>query len=276
MLPRNHYKTIVISDVHLGSSGSKAKECARFLKSNTCDKLILNGDIIDGWQLSSGGEWKKRHTRCIRAILKMVEKCSTRVIYVRGNHDDFLDNILPLQVGPMSIVREYVHFSQGRRFLVTHGDIFDSITTRMRWLAKLGDVGYTLLLWVNKIYNNYRLERGLPYDSISKKVKGKVKGAVSYISDFENQLVKLAVAKKYNGIICGHIHEPAIKTYGEISYLNSGDWIENMSALVEDFEGNWSVVLYSEELRKEELGLSGNVKEETQKDKKKKGSKAED
>lgn len=245
MLKRNHYKTIVVSDVHLGTKNSKAKELVRFLKTNTADRLILNGDIIDGWQLKKGGKWKKKHTRFFRVILKMVEKHKTDVIYLRGNHDDFLDHILPFNFGGISIVRDYQFESHGKKFLVIHGDIFDSITTNLRWLAKLGDVGYTLLLWINKLYNNYRVKRGLPYYSLSQVIKQKVKSAVSYISNYEEELVKLARKKGCQGVICGHIHHPAMTQYGDILYLNSGDWVESLTALVEDYEGKWEIVYYS-------------------------------
>jgi UDP-2,3-diacylglucosamine pyrophosphatase LpxH len=247
-----HYKTIVISDIHLGAEESKAKEVVRFLRKHTCDRLILNGDIIDGWQLRRSGKWKKKYTRFFRVVLKMIEKRSTEVIYIRGNHDDFLDNVLPFSVGIMSIVRDYELTVNNKKYWVLHGDIFDSVTTNMKWLAKLGDIGYTLLLKINKYYNNYRIKRGKPYFSLSREIKAKVKGAVSYISDFEKELVSLAKARNYAGVICGHIHHPSIQKYGDLVYMNSGDWVESLSALVEDNEGNWKILLYEDFLKMEE------------------------
>ncbi len=243
---KTHFKTIVISDVHLGTSGSKAKELVNFLKQFSCDKLILNGDIIDGWQLKKYGSWKRKHTRFFKTVLKMMEDYDTSVIYLRGNHDDFLDQVLPLKVGNFSIRRDYILKHKGKKYYVTHGDIFDSITTKLKWVAKLGDIGYTFLLWANKIYNNYRNSRGLPYYSLSQVVKQKVKSAVSYISDFESQLAEVAKIKGCDGVICGHIHQPAIKQFGEVLYLNSGDWVESLSALVQDEEGEWSLMYYNE------------------------------
>jgi UDP-2,3-diacylglucosamine pyrophosphatase LpxH len=236
----NHYKTIVISDVHLGTKGSKAKELIRFLKINTAETLILNGDIIDGWQLKKSGEWKRKHTR-------FMSEHQTDVIYLRGNHDDFLDQFIPLTIGKLKLVREWIYDSpNGKKYLIIHGDIFDSITSQMAWLAKLGDIGYTFLLWLNRIYNEYRAKKGLPYYSLSAAIKAKVKSAVSYISDYEEKLVEYAKAKDCKGIICGHIHQPAIKMYGDIEYLNSGDWVESLSALVEDFNGEWSLLYFTE------------------------------
>lgn len=259
---KTHFKTIVISDVHLGTSGSKAKELTNFLKQFTCDKLILNGDIIDGWQLKKYGSWKRKHTRFFKTILKMMEDYDTKVIYLRGNHDDFLDQVLPLKVGNFSIQRDYILKSKDRKYYVTHGDIFDSITTKLKWVAKLGDIGYTFLLWVNKIYNHYRTKRGLPYYSLSQIIKQKVKSAVSYISDFEVQLAELAKIKECDGIICGHIHQPAIKYFGDILYLNSGDWVESLSALVQDEEGEWSLMYYNETHKE----LSGILSDEAEED----------
>ncbi|MFP4058914.1 MAG: UDP-2,3-diacylglucosamine diphosphatase [Bacteroidota bacterium] len=264
MLRQRHYKTIVISDIHLGTNNSKARELVRFLKTNTCDKLILNGDIVDGWRLKKTGKWKKKHTRFFKVIVKMINKINTEVIYVRGNHDDFLDNVVPFQIGKLSIVKDHVHESKGKKLWVIHGDVFDNITTNLKWLAKLGDTGYTFLLWLNKVYNNRRRKKGLPYYSLSKIIKNRVKTAVSYISDFETELVKLARSKNYDGIICGHIHHPAIAIYDNIEYMNSGDWVESLSALVEDRKGNWSIVYYTDLRREEE-------DEEARKKKKKEG-----
>lgn len=243
---KTHYKTIVISDVHLGTKGSKAKEVARFLKQFTCENLILNGDIIDGWQLKKSGSWKRKHTRFFNRILKMIEQTNTKVFYLRGNHDDFLDQILPLKIGNLSIQTDMIYESHGKKYFVTHGDIFDSITTNLRWIAYLGDLGYTFLLWLNRILNHYRYRRGLPYFSLSQYVKNKVKSAVSYIDKYEEELAKMAKSKNCDGIICGHIHKPENRTINGIEYLNSGDWVETLSALAEDHQGNWQLIYYNE------------------------------
>lgn len=245
---KRHYKTIVVSDVHLGASGSKTKQLVRFLKNNTCETLILNGDIIDGWQLQRSGKWKRKHTRFVKVVLNMMDKFKTRVIYVRGNHDDFLDQILPLRIGRLSICRDYIYESFGKRYYITHGDIFDSITTRLKFVAKLGDIGYNFLLWLNKRYNQYRASRGLPYYSLSQKIKLKVKTAISYIDNFERELANFAKIKQCDAIICGHIHQPAIKEINGILYLNSGDWVESLTALTEDFNGNWEIIHYIKDI----------------------------
>lgn len=241
-----HFKTIVISDIHLGTKGSKAKEVARFLKQYRCDNLILNGDIIDGWQLKKSGSWKRKHTRFFNRILKMIDGDNTKVYYLRGNHDDFLDQILPLQIGNLSIQNDMIYESFGKKYFITHGDIFDSITSNLRWIAYLGDIGYTFLLWLNRQVNYHRRKRGLPYFSLSQYIKGKVKSAVSYIDQYEEELAKMAVAKGCDGIICGHIHKAENRNIDGIHYLNSGDWVETMSALAEDLEGNWQLIFYNE------------------------------
>ena len=178
----------------------------------------------------------------------MIDHHKTEVIYLRGNHDDFLDQVIPLQLGNISIQRDYILRSNDKTYYVVHGDVFDSITTNLKWIAKLGDIGYTFLLWINQRYNEYRVKKGLPYYSLSQVIKAKVKSAVSYISDFEEQLAMLARIKKCDGIICGHIHQPSIKMYDEIEYMNSGDWVETLSALVETKDGNWKIIYYNDSL----------------------------
>jgi UDP-2,3-diacylglucosamine pyrophosphatase LpxH len=243
---KTQFKTIVVSDIHLGTKGAKAKEIARFLKLYSCENLILNGDIIDGWQLKKSGSWKRKHTRFFNRILKMIEQDNTKVYYLRGNHDDFLDQILPIQIGKLSIQQDMIYESCGKKYFITHGDIFDSVTTHFRWIAYLGDVGYTFLLWVNRLVNHYRRKKGLPYYSLSQYVKSKVKSAVSYIDNFEEELARFAEAKGCDGIICGHIHKPENRVINGITYMNSGDWVETMSALAEDYEGNWQLIYYNE------------------------------
>ena len=243
MYSRTYYPTVVLSDIHLGSPHAKTEEVTAFLKSVNCDKLILNGDIIDGWHLKKSGlhRWKAKHTEFFKVIMKMMENFGTEVIYVRGNHDDFLDALAPLNFYNVKIVKDCIYESKGKRYYITHGDIFDTVTTQMKWLAMLGDTGYSFLLWVNKVYNAYRMKQGKPYYSLSQKIKHKVKSAVSYVSDFEKELVNLAKSKKCNGVICGHIHHPENCYYDGIHYLNSGDWVETLSALPEDENGNWEV-----------------------------------
>jgi UDP-2,3-diacylglucosamine pyrophosphatase LpxH len=243
------YRTIVLSDIHLGSKHSRVHEVLAFLSAFSCKRLILNGDIIDGWQLKKTQKyWSDSNTQFIKKVISKIVKENTEVIYVRGNHDDFLDKIVPFAFPNMQVVKDYVLVSNDKRYFVLHGDIFDNVTVNMRWLAMIGDVGYNFLLNLNRIYNYFRMRRGKPYFSLAQHMKQKVKSAVSYISDFEKELVKLTRHRHCQGIICGHIHSPANCHYGEIHYLNSGDWVESLTALVEDESGNWSVLKYSENI----------------------------
>ncbi len=240
-LHNKQFKTIVMSDIHLGSKWSKTSAATRFLKKNSCQTLILCGDIIDGWAIMRGKglKWKKRHTNFIKVLLDISHH--TNIIYVRGNHDDFLDRIIPLGFLNITFTRDYILTSNDKRYYVVHGDVFDKVTSSLKWLAKVGDVGYSLLLWINSLYNHRRIKKGLPYYSIAQQIKKKVKASVSYISDFEKHIVSIADSKGCQGVICGHIHQPDIKTIGSIDYLNSGDWIESLSALTEDWDGNWAI-----------------------------------
>lgn len=251
-MTKTRYKTIVLSDLHLGTVSSRAKEAVHFLKHHKCHRLILNGDIIDGWQLRRSGAWKKKHTKFFRLVLKRASK-GTEVIYLRGNHDDFLDEVTPFSLGNFTICRDYILESSGKRYYVVHGDLFDTVTTKLKWLAKLGDVSYTLLLWLNRHYNRWRERKGLPYYSLSQRIKAKVKEAVSFIDDFEQQLSGVAEVKKCSGVICGHIHTPANKMIGKIHYLNSGDWVESMTALVETLDGEWKIIHYTDWLQQNKI-----------------------
>ncbi|MFI3285370.1 MAG: UDP-2,3-diacylglucosamine diphosphatase [Rikenellaceae bacterium] len=235
------YKTIVISDVHLGSKWSAAKEATRFLKENSCERLILCGDIIDGWAIMRGSKekWKRKHTAFIKSVLD-ISLCS-EVIYIKGNHDDFLDRLVPITFANISVVTDYILESGKKRYFVLHGDIFDNVTTSAKWLSKLGDIGYSMLLMFNRFYNFIRIKSGKPYVSFASRIKQKVKTSVSKLSNFEESLAELARAKRCDGVICGHIHRPEIKDIGGIEYLNSGDWIESLSALVEEHDGTWSL-----------------------------------
>jgi UDP-2,3-diacylglucosamine pyrophosphatase LpxH/glycosyltransferase involved in cell wall biosynthesis len=240
-------RTVFMSDIHLGTPECKADEVVSFLKHLRCETLILNGDIIDGWALRRGTRWQNRHSRVIRTILKKMEKESTEVIYLRGNHDDILERFLPLTFGSIRIVKEYIHRSpQGKRYLVIHGDGFDSVATNHRWLAMLGAFGYDSLLALNRVYNKWRTFIGKDYYSVSKAIKGKVKSAVSFVDKYEVQLQKLAHQRECEGIICGHIHTPADKQVEDIHYLNSGDWVESLSAIIEHHDGRMELVTYQE------------------------------
>jgi UDP-2,3-diacylglucosamine pyrophosphatase LpxH len=240
-------KTLIMSDVHLGMPDSKATQAAHMLRHCECDLVILNGDIVDAWALKGGARWLPIHTHFVRSVLKKMEKEGTEVIYLRGNHDDILERFLPLTFGSIRIVKEYIHRSpQGKRYLVIHGDGFDSVATNHRWLAMLGAFGYDSLLAMNRVYNKWRAFIGKDYYSVSKAIKGRVKSAVSFVDKYEVQLQKLAHQRECEGIICGHIHTPADKQVEDIHYLNSGDWVESLSAIIEHHDGRMELVTYQE------------------------------
>jgi UDP-2,3-diacylglucosamine pyrophosphatase LpxH len=242
-------RTVILSDVHLGTADCKVSEVNHFLRQVRCEKLILNGDIIDGWQLRRSGNWTKAHTRFVRIVLKMLEKRNTAVVYLRGNHDDVLASFLPLEFEGLQVVEEHVHECPGGRYLVLHGDVFDTVTRNFVWLAHLGDYGYSLLLRLNRAYNAWRAWRGLEYWSLSKAIKARVKSAVNHVSNFEEHIAELARQRGCSGVICGHIHTPADKFLGDIHYLNSGDWVESLTAIVEHFDGHMEIVSFADFLR---------------------------
>ncbi len=239
-------RTVILSDVHLGTPDCRADEVTHFLKHTRCQRLILNGDIIDGWRLRRGGEWNRCHTRFIHRILTMVQKKDTDVVYVRGNHDDFLRRLLPMEFSGLRLVEDYVLETVHGRYLVLHGDVFDGVVKNMVFLAHVGDLGYALLLRLNRLYNLFRLWRGKEYFSLSKAIKARVKQAVSFIGKFKDQVAALARTRGCRGVICGHIHTAADKMIGGIHYLNSGDWVESLTAIVEHHDGRFELISFEE------------------------------
>lgn len=238
------YRTIVMSDLHLGSKASRAKDIIKFLENNTCETLILNGDIIDGWALKRGSSWKDEHTKVLRKILKMSEK-GTKVIWLRGNHDEFLEPYLNTILGNITIQEDMVYNGfDGKSYYIFHGDILDVFSSKFKLIAKIGSVGYDLALWLNRWYNKYREWRKLPYYSISNDIKREVKAAVNFITDFENRAIEFAKKKNCDSAICGHIHQVEIRE----NYMNSGDWCENCTALVESEEKGWEVYYFHKQV----------------------------
>ncbi|WP_421869129.1 UDP-2,3-diacylglucosamine diphosphatase [Motiliproteus sp.] len=237
-----HYRTIWISDTHLGTKGCQAEKLARFLKKNSCDQLYLVGDIIDGWRMRKGGYWPQSHTNVIRRILTLAKR-GTRVTYVIGNHDEFLRRYDEESFGNIALTNEAIHqTADGRELLVIHGDQFDTVVRCHKWVAHLGDVAYESLLVVNRWYNQLRRLLGYEYWSLSAFLKHKVKRAVSYITDYEEILAHECRRRGLHGVVCGHIHHPEMRTIDEIEYLNCGDWVESCSALVELDDGQIQLI----------------------------------
>lgn len=244
------YKTIFLSDVHLGTPDCKISEVNDFLRRTRCEKLILNGDIIDSWHLRRKPQhWTSQHTRFIRIVLRKMEKDGTEVIYLRGNHDDELRRFMPLRLSKLHICNEHMHDTPSGKYIVIHGDVFDQVTTHCKWLSVLGSIGYDQLLRINRAYNWWRSIRGKEYFSLSKMIKAKVKQAVSYSGKYEEKLQKMAKDRGTRGIICGHIHTAADKDINGVHYLNSGDWVESRTAIVEHLDRRMEVIAYEDFLK---------------------------
>jgi UDP-2,3-diacylglucosamine pyrophosphatase LpxH len=241
----HHHHTIFISDVHLGTRGCKAELLADFLARNSCDTLYLVGDIVDGWQLKRRWYWTEAQTRVVGEILRKVDG-GTRVIYVPGNHDEFLRAYCGRSVAGIDVVREAIHeTADGRRILVLHGDQFDGVIGYAKWLAHVGDRAYGLALALNDRLHSIRRSLGLPYWSLSAYLKRKVKNAVEYVSRFEEVVARAAATKGVDAVLCGHIHQAEMRQIGPILYLNDGDWVESCTALVEDARGHLEILRWA-------------------------------
>ncbi|KAB2311539.1 UDP-2,3-diacylglucosamine diphosphatase [Betaproteobacteria bacterium SCN2] len=242
------YRTLWISDIHLGTPGCQAQYLLDFLRHNDSDTLYLVGDIIDGWQLRRGWYWPQAHNDVVQKILRKARK-GTRVVYVPGNHDEMARQFAGLAFGEIEVAEDIVHVTaDGRKLLVTHGDLFDGVMQHARWLAYVGDSLYTLTLVLNRWFNWARAHFGYSYWSLSQYLKHKVKNAVSFITAFERVMTEEARRRNCDGVVCGHIHKAEIRTIDDIVYCNDGDWVESLSALAETFDGELQIIYWTKRL----------------------------
>ena len=236
------YRTIWISDVHLGTRGCKAEFLLDFLRAADSEYLYLVGDIFDGWRLKRGWYWPQSHNDVVQKVLRKARK-GTRVVFVPGNHDEFARDYAGGSFGSVEVVDEAIHqTADGRRLLVVHGDAFDGVVRYARWLAVLGDHAYGAALALNHWFNRARRRLGYPYWSLSAYLKHKVKNAVKYIDDYEHTVMEAARHRRVDGIVCGHIHHAEIRQAEAMTYANCGDWVESCTALVEHRDGRLEIL----------------------------------
>ncbi len=245
--PPFRYRTIWLSDIHLGTRGCKADYLLDFLRHIDAETIYLVGDIVDGWRLRKSWYWPQTHNDVVQKLLRKARK-GTRIVYVPGNHDEWLRDYAPMSFGGVELVEEAIHVTaDGRRLLVMHGDWFDMIVKHARWLAVLGDGAYTVALWLNNHFNRFRRALGYEYWSLSAFLKLKVKNAVLYIGSFADALTGAARSRDLDGVICGHIHHAEVREIDGILYCNDGDWVESCTALVEHRDGRLEIVQWAEQ-----------------------------
>ena len=247
--PSVRVRTVWISDLHLGTPGCQASALLSFLRTLECQTLYLVGDIIDGWQLRRTWYWPQTHNDVVQKILRMARK-GTKVIFVPGNHDEFARRYVAHNFGGVDVVEDCMHVcADGRRLWVTHGDLFDGVIQCAKWLAYVGDAAYEFTLKVNRWFNGVRARLGLPYWSLSRYAKAKVKRAVSYVSEFEVAVAREARKRGAQGVVCGHIHHAEMREIEGVLYCNDGDWVESLTALVEHHDGRLEIIDRSETLQ---------------------------
>ncbi|MBF0307392.1 MAG: UDP-2,3-diacylglucosamine diphosphatase [Alphaproteobacteria bacterium] len=240
------YRTLWISDVHLGSRGCKADLLLDFLRATQCETLYLVGDIVDGWRLRRSWYWPQAHNDVVQKILRTARK-GTRVVYIPGNHDEFAHGYTDHSFGAVEVAAEAIHrTADGRALLVVHGDAFDGVVRYARWLAVLGDHAYTVALVVNHWFNTVRRWLGYPYWSLSAYLKHKVKNAVKFIGDYEQAVLEAARMRGVDGVVCGHIHHAELRQTGRVVYANCGDWVESCTALAEHPDGRLEILRWPE------------------------------
>ncbi len=258
---KREIELVIISDIHLGTYGCHAEELLRYLKSIKPKRLLLNGDIIDMWQFSKR-YWPAPHMQVVKHFTGLIAK-GTKVTYLTGNHDEMLRKFAGFKMGSFEIANKKVLALNGKSAWVFHGDVFDVTMQHSKWLAKLGAVGYDFLILLNSAVNFILKSFGKNKISLSKKVKDNVKQAVKFINDFEKTAADIAISNRYDFVVCGHIHHPEIKTVatekGQVVYLNSGDWVENLTAL-EYHEGVWKIYRYSDDPIAQAIKLSKHAR----------------
>jgi UDP-2,3-diacylglucosamine pyrophosphatase LpxH len=245
------FRALFISDVHLGSRGCQAEQLLDFLRYHDADSIYLVGDIVDGWQLKSSWYWPQAHNDVVQKLLRQARK-GARIIYLPGNHDEFLRDYYGTHFGGVEVRDHVLHEgADGRRYLVIHGDHFDLVVTQARWLALLGDKAYEFAIRTNRLFNALRRRLGFPYWSLSQWAKLKVKNAVNFIGQFEKTLVAEAQRHSAGGVICGHIHHAAIHDRYGIRYINCGDWVESCTAVAEHHDGSFEIIHWANSTRNE-------------------------
>ena len=245
--PKNHYRSIFLSDVHLGSRACHAELLNNFLKHHSCDNLYLLGDIIDGWCIKKKLYWPESHSHVIRQFINK-QRHQSRIVYVLGNHDGFLRQWLSdILLEGITLCNEGEHVGvDGKRYLLIHGDIFDTALNVSRWMTHIGDSAYELLIFLNRVSNDLRQIFRMKHYSLSRKIKQNVKQALNFVNRYETLLQNYGATKKFDGVICGHIHYAAIRDAGCVRYMNPGDWQESCSALVEHLDGRFELIYWDE------------------------------
>ena len=243
------FRTLFLSDVHLGSKPAKAEFLIDFMRHHEADQVYLVGDIVDGWRLKRSWHWPQAHNDVVQKLLRQARK-GARITYIAGNHDEFLRGFQGIHFGGIEVADRVIHeAADGRRYLILHGDQFDAIVHSARWLAYLGDRAYDISIVVNRIVARARRMAGLPYWSFSAWAKLRVKRAVNFISAFQELVASEARRSGVDGVICGHIHHAAIEMIDGIRYINTGDWVESCSAVVEHFDGTFEIVRWQRDGR---------------------------
>lgn len=248
---KTHLRTIFLSDIHLGTRGCQADLLIRFLKTHSADRVYLVGDIIDGWRLKKSLYWPQAHNDVLRRLFTLMKR-GTEVVFITGNHDEFLRKYDDMVLGNLTLTERAEHVAaDGRRLLVVHGDQFDVITRYARWVALLGDAGYIALMQINRVFNAARGRFGFGYWSLSAWVKHRVKRAVNFVSEFEASVAKECRREGFDGVVCGHIHHAEITDIDGVRYMNCGDWVESCTALVEDADGSFRIIDWRAELERQ-------------------------